>query len=226
MMILHLALAATALAWVPTPCAPARRRAQRWASSDDDRGASVDDLKSAITARVAALAPRLDDAGRSDLLADVAALLEPTEKTARYRRLEETPLDRAWQPFEIARRFEYMPPGEGWEPGDGNSINIGELVPGCHLQISNRAGNRTPPRYRADTQTEMALRLVSNARAARQYERCVLTSTASNTAEGDAAVAFGITDQFKMWEMPRGTVVTATDFITIASSRVIVASFS
>jgi len=56
----------------------------------------------------------------------------------------------------------------------------------------------------------MVMKAVETNSSMRQYERCVLTSTASNTAEGDAEVAFGKTDQFKMWEMPRGTIVTAT----------------
>lgn len=57
------------------------------------------------------------------------------------------------------RRFEFVPDSY---TGDVPAIGCDGLVPGAALDLTHWRGNRTPPAYKADTSTEIALNFVAS----------------------------------------------------------------
>jgi hypothetical protein len=78
----------------------------------------------------------------------------------------------------IARRFEFV---EGSYKGDLPAISCDGLVAGAALDLTHWQGNKTPPRLKADTSTEIALNFVVSSRASAQWNGAVVVNNHFDT---------------------------------------------
>jgi len=78
----------------------------------------------------------------------------------------------------IARRFEFVE--ESYE-GDLPAISCDGLVPGAFLDLTHWQGNNTPPRFKADTSTEIALNFVVSSAASNQWAGAVVVNNHFDT---------------------------------------------
>jgi hypothetical protein len=78
----------------------------------------------------------------------------------------------------LARRFQFI---EESYAGDLLAISCDGLVPGAALDLTHWQGNRTPPRYKADTSTEIALNFVGAREAGEQWANAVVVNNHFDT---------------------------------------------
>ncbi len=78
----------------------------------------------------------------------------------------------------LARRFQVV--GESYE-GDRPAISCDGLVPGASLDLTHWQGNRTPPRYKADTSTEIALNFAASPEATDLWADAVVVNNHFDT---------------------------------------------
>ncbi len=78
----------------------------------------------------------------------------------------------------LARRFQFV--GESYE-GDRPAISCDGLVPGASLDLTHWQGNRTPPRYKADTSTEIALNFAASPEATDLWADAVVVNNHFDT---------------------------------------------
>jgi hypothetical protein len=78
----------------------------------------------------------------------------------------------------VARRFQFV---EESYIGDHQAISCDGLVPGAALDLTHWQGNHTPPQYKADTSTEIALNFASSPEASEQWARAVVVNNHFDT---------------------------------------------
>ena len=78
----------------------------------------------------------------------------------------------------LARRFQFIE--ESYE-GDIPAISCDGLVPGAALDLTHWQGNRTPPQYKADTSTEIALNFVGSPESGEQWANAVVVNNHFDT---------------------------------------------
>jgi hypothetical protein len=78
----------------------------------------------------------------------------------------------------LARRFQFV---AGAYEGDVPAISCDGLVAGAALDLSHWEGNRTPPEYKADTSTEIALNFASSSEARERWADAVIVNNHFDT---------------------------------------------
>jgi hypothetical protein len=78
----------------------------------------------------------------------------------------------------LARRFQFV--AESYE-GDRPAISCDGLVPGASLDLTHWQGNRTPPQYKADTSTEIALNFASSPEASELWSDAMVVNNHFDT---------------------------------------------
>jgi hypothetical protein len=78
----------------------------------------------------------------------------------------------------LERRFQYIE--ESYE-GEIRGISCDGLVPGAALDLTHWQGNRTPPQYKADTSTEIALNFVGSPESGEQWANAVVVNNHFDT---------------------------------------------
>jgi hypothetical protein len=77
-----------------------------------------------------------------------------------------------------ARRFQFV---EDSYDGDLSAIGCDGLVPGAALDLTHWQGNRTPPQYKADTSTEIALNFIGSPESGEQWANAVVVNNHFDT---------------------------------------------
>ncbi|MGO9465177.1 MAG: DUF6687 family protein [Isosphaeraceae bacterium] len=78
----------------------------------------------------------------------------------------------------LARRFQFV---GGSYAGDRPAISCDGLVAGASLDLTHWQGNRTPPQYKADTSTEIALNFASSPQASDLWADAVVVNNHFDT---------------------------------------------
>ncbi len=78
----------------------------------------------------------------------------------------------------LARRFQFV---GGSYAGDRPAISCDGLVPGASLDLTHWQGNRTPPEYKADTSTEIALNFAASPESSDRWADAVVVNNHFDT---------------------------------------------